>query len=119
MVIKDIKIKDANILILGFTFKENCPDVRNTRVIDIYNELISFDISVDIYDPLANGTDVQKEYKINILNEGTLPTLDTYSAIILAVGHKEFQNLNITKSDSQVIFDVKGLLNKEQIDARL
>ena len=119
MLRKKLKVINSNILILGFTFKENCPDVRNTKVIDIYNELISFDISVDIYDPLANSIEVQNEYKIDIMKHNQVPDLASYSAIILAVGHDEFKNFNIKKSDSQVIFDVKGLLPKENIDARL
>jgi len=119
MMRKGLQVINSKILILGFTFKENCPDVRNTRVIDIYNELISFDISVDIYDPLANSIDVQNEYQIDILQKDTIPKFDEYAAIILAVGHKEFNNFNIKKTNSQVIFDVKGLLPKENIDARL
>ena len=119
MMRKQLQVINSSILILGFTFKENCPDVRNTRVIDIYNELISFDISVDIYDPLANSVEVQNEYKIDIMKHNQVPDLTSYSAIILAVGHNEFKNLNIKKSDYQVIFDVKGVLLKENIDARL
>jgi UDP-N-acetyl-D-galactosamine dehydrogenase len=119
MIRKGLQIINSKILILGVTFKENCPDVRNSKVIDIYNELISFDISVDIFDPLANSIDVQNEYKIDILHKDTTPNFDAYSAIILAVGHKEFINFNIKKTNSQVIFDVKGLLPKENIDARL
>lgn len=119
MMRKGLQIINSKILILGVTFKENCPDVRNSKVIDIYNELISFDIAVDVYDPLANSIDVQNEYKIDLLRKDTIPKFIEYAAIILAVGHKEFNNFNIKKTNSQVIFDVKGLLPKENIDARL
>jgi UDP-N-acetyl-D-galactosamine dehydrogenase len=119
MMRKRLQVINSRILILGFTFKENCPDVRNSRVIDIYNELISFEISVDIYDPLANAIEVQNEYKLDIMKPNQVPDLASYSAIILAVGHNEFKNLNIKKSEYQVVFDVKGFLHKENIDARL
>ena len=117
MMRKDLKVIDGKVLILGFTFKEDCPDVRNTRVIDIYQELKSFDMHVDVYDPWANAQEVHHEYNISIANY--LPELGDYSAIILAVAHKEFMNLHLTKSDKQVIFDVKGILPKELVDARL
>jgi UDP-N-acetyl-D-galactosamine dehydrogenase len=117
MMRKDLKVIDAKTLILGFTFKENCPDIRNTRVIDIYNELKSFDMDVDIYDPWASGAEVAHEYGIGILDNQ--PNLDAYSAIILAVAHKEFLALDLKKSEHQVIYDVKAILPKELVDARL
>lgn len=119
MMRKDLKVIDAKVLILGFTFKEDCPDVRNTRVIDIYNELRSFDMEVDIYDPWANPQEVNHEYGIDIISGEKDPSLDQYSAIILAVSHKQFSTLNIQKSASQVVFDVKGFLEKYRVDARL
>lgn len=120
MMRKNLKVIDAKVLILGFTFKEDCPDVRNTRVIDIYNELKSFDIKVDIYDPWANINEVIKEYGIQLLTKDELQTLlKKYGAIILAVSHKEFKSLNICKSSNQVIYDVKGVLKKEFVDGRL
>ena len=102
---------------LGMTFKEDCPDVRNTRVIDIYQELKSFDMHVDVHDPWADAKEVQHEYNIEITN--ALPVLDDYSAIILAVAHKEFKQLNLAKSEKQVIFDIKGILPPKKVDARL
>jgi UDP-N-acetyl-D-galactosamine dehydrogenase len=117
MMRKDLKVLDAKVLILGFTFKEDCPDVRNTRVIDIYDELIGFNINVDVYDPWANAQEVMDEYSINLVTQK--PDLVIYSAIILAVGHKEFESLNIRKTDKLVVFDVKGVLQKECVDGRL
>jgi UDP-N-acetyl-D-galactosamine dehydrogenase len=117
MMRKDLKVIDSKVLILGFTFKEDCPDVRNTRVIDIYHELRNFDINVDVYDPWANPEEVMYEYGITVVNE--LPS-EKYSAAILAVSHKEFANLEIRAIvNNGVVFDVKGVLNKELVDARL
>jgi len=117
MMRKDLKVIDSKVLILGFTFKENCPDVRNTRVIDIYNELKSFDMAVDVYDPWAIASEVSHEYGIHIKVEE--PCLTDYSAIILAVSHQKFLSLKLEKSSAQVIYDVKGILNKDLVDARL
>lgn len=119
MMRKDLKVIDAKVLILGFTFKEDCPDVRNTRVIDIYKELKTFDMDVDVYDPWANPSEVSHEYGIEILSKDQTPDLTSYSAIILAVSHKKFNNLSIQKSPSQVVFDVKGYLDKSLVDSRL
>lgn len=119
MMRKDLKVIDSKVLILGFTFKEDCPDVRNTRVIDIYNELGSFDMEVDVYDPWANPEEVLREYGIEIISGKRSPDLSAYSAIILAVSHKQFHHLTIQKSDSQVVYDVKGFLDKSAVDARL
>lgn len=119
MMRKDIKVIDSKVLILGFTFKEDCPDVRNTRVIDVYTELKTYDIQVDVYDPWANPIEVKREYDIEIISGKQAPDLKGYSAIVLAVSHKEFQQLDIRKSNTQVVYDVKGLLDKEKIDARL
>jgi UDP-N-acetyl-D-galactosamine dehydrogenase len=117
MMRKDIKVIDSKVLILGFTFKEDCPDVRNTRVIDIYSELKNFDIQVDVYDPWANPEEVMHEYGIKVVNE--LP-IEQYSAAILAVAHKEFAELNIRNiANNGVVYDVKGVLRKEVVDARL
>jgi UDP-N-acetyl-D-galactosamine dehydrogenase len=117
MMRKDIKVLNAKVLLLGFTFKEDCPDVRNTRVIDIYNELRNFDINVEVYDPWANVQEVKHEYGIEISN--SFPN-ENYAAIILAVAHKEFLNLDIRSlTPNGVIFDVKGMLPKNIIDSRL
>jgi UDP-N-acetyl-D-galactosamine dehydrogenase len=123
MMRKDLKVIDSKVLILGFTFKEDCPDVRNTRVIDIYKELKNFDIKVDVYDPWANPEEVMHEYGIQIINtlHPTNYSLDQkYSAAILAVAHKEFADLDIRVIvGNGVVFDVKGVLPKDQVDARL
>lgn len=119
MMRKNLKVIDSKVLILGFTFKEDCPDVRNTRVIDIFNELKSYDMDVDVYDPWADAKEVHHEYGIEILNKKNKPNLDDYSALILAVAHKEFKQILIQKSENQVVYDVKGILEKSKVDARL
>lgn len=119
MMRKDLKVIDSKVLILGFTFKEDCPDVRNTRVIDIYNELKSFDMDVCVYDPWADAAEVNHEYGIDIINGGAKPNLEDYSAIILAVAHKEFRSWPIRASNDRVVFDVKGVFDKMIVDARL
>ena len=119
MMRKDLKVIDAKVLLLGFTFKEDCPDIRNTRVIDIYKELKSFDMDVDVYDPWASAEEVQHEYAIDIRTGDDMPNFEDYSAIILAVSHKEFLEIGLKKSASQVVYDVKSILPKEDVDARL
>lgn len=119
MMRKDLKVIDSKVLILGFTFKEDCPDVRNTRVIDIYDELKSYDMNVDVYDPWANAGEVYHEYGVQLLEGSHSPNLNHYSAIILAVAHKKFNQMQILSSASCVVFDVKGVLPKNVIDARL
>jgi UDP-N-acetyl-D-galactosamine dehydrogenase len=117
MMRKNLKVIDSNVLILGFTFKEDCPDVRNTRVIDIYNELRNFDIQVTVYDPWANPQEVKEEYGIEISNQA--PN-DKYDAVILAVAHKEFLELDVKSlAKNGVIYDLKGILSKEIVDLRL
>ena len=117
MMRKDLKVIDSKVLILGFTFKEDCPDFRNTRVIDIYNELINFDIKVDIYDPWIDLNEVMHEYKIDVFSD--LPN-GQYAAVILAVAHKEFLDLDVRSfAPSGVVYDVKGILPKEIVDSRL
>jgi UDP-N-acetyl-D-galactosamine dehydrogenase len=118
MVKKEVPVRNAKCLILGFTFKENCPDVRNTKVIDIVKELITYNITPVIFDPWANPAEVQHEYGIEVVNE--LPT-GTFEASILAVSHKEFEGLDIRSHlvSNGVLFDVKGLLPKGVADARL
>lgn len=119
MMRKDLKVYDSKVLILGFTFKENCPDIRNTRVIDIYRELQSFDIQVDVYDPWADADEVKHEYGIEIFTGKNQPNLAEYPAVILAVAHNEFKDLSICKSVSQVVFDVKAMLPLDCVDGRL
>src|SRR5690606_25604854 len=105
-------------LILGVTFKENCPDVRNTKVVDVYKELRQYDLDVDVYDPWADPTEVTHEYGIPVLN--TLPD-KKYDAIVLAVSHNEFLTLDINKlkNDQAVVFDIKACLDRNLVDARL
>jgi UDP-N-acetyl-D-galactosamine dehydrogenase len=110
-------IKGSKILVLGVTFKENCPDIRNSKVVDIYNELIQFGLDVDVYDPHANSDEVKKEYGINITKN-----LLKYDGIILAVSHNEFLTLNyesLKLNESSIIFDIKAFLKRELVDARL
>ena len=117
MMRKDIKVLKSKILLLGFTFKEDCPDVRNTRVIDIYNELRNFDINVDVFDPWANPQEVKSEYGIEISN--SFPN-EFYAAVILAVAHKQFLDLDIRSlTPNGVVFDVKGVLSRDIVDLRL
>lgn len=112
-------IKDSEALILGVTFKENCPDVRNTKVVDIYTELKDYGVNVDIYDPWANKDEMRHEYGINILN--TLIEGKKYDSLIIAVSHNEFlkMDLNHLKKDNAVVFDTKACLDKNLVDARL
>ena len=119
MMRKDLKVIDSKVLILGFTFKEDCPDVRNTRVIDIYNELKSFDVQVDVHDPWVNFNEVKHEYGIEVLTQ--ISEESQYSAVVLAVAHKKFRGLSIRNlvRDPGVIYDVKGILPKSLVDARL
>jgi UDP-N-acetyl-D-galactosamine dehydrogenase len=119
MMRKDLKVIDGKVLILGFTFKEDCPDVRNTRVIDIYQELKSFDAQVDVYDPWANPMEVKHEYGIELIGGPTPPDIQSYAAVILAVAHKKFASLDLVKNENFVVYDVKGILPKAAVDARL
>jgi UDP-N-acetyl-D-galactosamine dehydrogenase len=119
MMRKGLKIINSDVLILGFTFKEDCPDVRNTRVIDIYRELKNFNINVNVFDPIANEEEVLMNYGIRILKENVKNELNMYSAIILAVSHKEFTSWKIIRSNQQVVFDVKSVLKLENVDGRL
>ena len=121
MMIKNgATIKGANALVLGITFKENCPDIRNSRVIDIIREFESYHVNVDVFDPWASKEEVKHEYGLDMLTSANqLKT--NYDAIVLAVAHNEFKELDIVnlKSKIGVIFDVKSLLPKDNVDARL
>lgn len=118
MVKKEINVKNARCLILGFTFKENCPDVRNTKVIDIVKELKNYHVTPVIFDPWANPNEVQHEYGIEVVND--MPS-GTFESAILAVSHNEFKGIDIRSLliENGVLFDVKGLLEKGIADARL
>jgi UDP-N-acetyl-D-galactosamine dehydrogenase len=121
MIKKDIQVKNSNVLVLGFTFKENCPDVRNTRVIDIVKVLSEYEICYEIYDPWADPSEVKHEYGVQ-----TIKHVDGlkggYDAIIVAVSHMEFFELNysqLKKTPLSVIYDIKGMLDKDIVDGRL
>lgn len=118
MLKKGIQVLNSNILILGFTFKENCPDVRNTKVIDIVNALKEYNLNITIYDPWANPAIAKHEYGIEITNE--LPK-EKFDSVIAAVAHKEFLELDVTSflKEKHVIFDVKGFLKRDIVDGRL
>lgn len=117
MIKKGQCVKESRILVLGITFKENCPDVRNTKVVDIVRALKDYDLHVDIYDPLASPAEVEKEYGLKVMNE--LP-LRQYEAVVLAVAHRQFRELNINtlRKANGVLYDVKGMLD-EECDGRL
>jgi UDP-N-acetyl-D-galactosamine dehydrogenase len=118
MLKKDIKVKQSNVLVLGFTFKEDCPDVRNTKVIDIVNELKTYDVNVTIYDPWADTEEVQHEY--GVISQQNRPN-DRFDAVILAVSHKEFLNINLQNllNTTAVFYDVKGCILEDFVDSRL
>jgi len=115
---KGDKVKGEKVLILGFAFKENCPDIRNTRVIDIYKELTQFGLDLDIYDPWANQEEVYKEYGIKLEQE---LKLKDYKAVIVAVAHNEFLKIDYQayKDQGAVIFDIKSFIDRKFADARL
>ncbi len=117
MIQKGKKIGGARTLMLGITFKENCPDIRNSRVVDIYKELIDFGMEVDVYDPWANAEEVQKEHGISLLTS----LGEAYDAIVLTVAHGEFLELPFAKLKAKdgIIFDIKSVLDKSLVDARL
>ena len=119
MIKNDIGVKGANVLLLGITFKENCPDVRNTRVVDIIKELESYAVTLTIYDPWANAKDVAHEYGIEIIT--TLPEDKLFDSMILAVAHKDFLGIDWRQKVKKggIIYDVKGCLDSKMIDARL
>jgi UDP-N-acetyl-D-galactosamine dehydrogenase len=123
MIKKGHRIDGSGALILGITFKENCPDIRNSQVIDIYNELIQFGLHVDVYDPYADKEEVKKQYNIELINniKNINGSNKKYDAIILAVSHSEFISLDLSSFTNQkaVIFDTKAVLNREIVDGRL
>jgi len=119
MIQKDHKIKESKVLILGVTFKENCPDIRNTKVVDIYRELCEFGVEPDIYDPWVNADELKREYGIPVMK--TLDTNKKYEAIILAVAHDEFKEIDFEKYHKQgsVVFDTKAVIDRRWVDGRL
>ncbi|MGJ1410640.1 nucleotide sugar dehydrogenase [Sphingobacterium thalpophilum] len=119
MIQKNIKFEGARALVLGITFKENCPDIRNSKVIDMIQDLKEFGLHVDVYDPWVNPEELKKHAGISLLE--ALPESDCYDSIILAVGHREFVQLDLKnlKNDPAVVFDIKGILDRNLVDARL
>ncbi|AWO01169.1 Vi polysaccharide biosynthesis protein VipA/TviB [Chitinophaga alhagiae] len=118
MIRKDLKVHGTRALILGITFKENCPDIRNSKVIDIVREMEEFGVKVDVYDPYADHNEVKEEYGISLISKIELQ----YDAIVLAVAHKEFSKLDfkqLKNSHNTVIFDTKAFINRDIVDARL
>ena len=120
MLKKGIQVLGSNIIIMGFTFKENCPDVRNTRVIDIYHALQEYNVHITVYDPWAAPEVVHREYGIDIVSE--LPR-DRFDTAIVAVGHRQFREMEVDFSSillpNHVIFDVKSILPRHLVDGRL
>ena len=112
-------VKNAKVLILGITFKENCPDIRNTRVVDIVDELNEFGCEVHTFDPWANKNEVKKEFHLNLLEN--IESQAPYSAIILAVGHTKFKTLDFQKiaRNNCIIYDVKSFMSEEIVSERL
>lgn len=123
MNLKGIKVKDARILILGITFKENCPDIRNTKIVDIYHTLKEYTPNIVVCDPWANPDAVNHEYGITITSDNPNNLEERFDAVILAVAHNEFKNLDIrsllSDRENGVVYDVKGMLSRNTIDARL
>lgn len=116
---KGILVKDAKILILGITFKENCPDIRNTKVVDIYHTLSEYTNNITIFDPWANKENMNRSYGLDITN--VMPSENDFDVIILAVSHKDFLKLDLRSSLNKngIIYDVKGVLDRNIIDGRL
>lgn len=119
MIKKGIQVTGSKILVMGFTFKENCPDVRNTKVIDIITALKSYHLDIDIYDPWANPDEVEHEYGIRTIQ--SVEDNNAYDAIVVSVAHREFSSDTIRKhrKSASVVFDVKGIVEKELVDGRL
>src|SRR5258706_5246096 len=117
MAKNQLPIYNGKVLVLGLTFKENCPDIRNSKVVDLVRELISFGTNVEIYDPHADGEEVRNEYNLELIKSIS----GKYHAVVLAVGHKEFLTINLeqVKEPNAIVYDVKGFLGKSSVTARL
>ena len=121
MMKRGIHIKSAKVLVMGLTFKENCPDLRNTRVVDIVDELKEYSVTVDVYDPWVSKSDAQHEYEITPIEH---PAQNTYDGIIIAVAHRQFvemgaQTLHSLGKSEHVLYDLKYILKQEESDIRL
>jgi len=122
MIRKDILVNNSKILILGITFKENCPDIRNSKVIDVINELKTFGCKVDVYDPWANGPEVKHEYGIDLIpaTKDILELAKGYNTIVLAVAHDKFKEIKLAGLDKKtIIYDIKAFWPREAVNARL
>lgn len=119
MIQKIQSIKGSNVLMLGITFKENCPDIRNTKVVDIYHELCEFGLNVDVYDPWASAEEVKREYGVDLIRQ--FDPSKKYEAILLAVAHDEFKSIDFEKyyKDGAVVFDAKAVIDRRWVDGRL
>src|SRR5690554_1425883 len=119
MISKDCKIKNGNVLVMGITFKENCPDIRNSKAIDVVHELEKYNLNVDVYDPWADASEVKDVFGIDLKDKSALKK--NYSAVIVTVAHNDFLSLDFAKyrSDTCVIFDVKSFLERNMVDGRL
>ena len=117
MMKRSLPVLGSNVLMLGITFKENCPDIRNTRAIDVYQELESYNVNVDVYDPWADSSEVNDEFGFDLIEKPN----KNYHAVILTVAHKEFMNEDLRSHlvDGGILYDVKGVLDNNTIDARL
>lgn len=119
---RGVLVKDSKMLILGFTFKENCPDIRNTKVVDIYTTLHEYTDNITVYDPWANPNSVVEEYAVGLINGDIIHLKNQFDTVILAVAHKEFMSLNIRDFlavENGVVYDVKGVLDRSSVDGRL
>ena len=121
MIKKGVKVNCANVLVLGITFKENCPDIRNSKVIDIIKELKEFGCNVDVYDPFADKEEVLREYNLKMIDSIKEINISKYAGLIVAVAHDEFKNLDylLSNKNGTTVFDIKGILNRDLVDARL
>jgi UDP-N-acetyl-D-galactosamine dehydrogenase len=122
MIQQGKSLPKSRILVLGFTFKENCPDVRNTRVIDVVQELRSYGAAVDVYDPWADAQTVQHEYGLDLLRRA--PARGRYDGIVVAVAHQQFRELSVPQIRAwgrprHVLYDIKSVLPATEVDARL
>jgi len=118
LIAKNHLISKSKVLILGITFKEDCPDIRNSKVIDIITELRQFNIQVDVFDPYADKEEVENDYAIKLISN----IQHKYNGIILAVSHSIFKEIKLTEiklSDNSVVFDIKGFFNRSLVDSRL
>lgn len=119
MIEKDCKIKNGNVLVMGITFKENCPDIRNSKAIDVISELEKYNLNIDVYDPWAEPSEVKQVFGIDLIQKSEMK--NQYNAIVLTVAHKDFLGFNVEKykSEACVVFDVKSFLERDLVDGRL